>query len=225
MGVFSALTLDFLGSGSWGLSSSPSFLPYAWEMDPTASPAGSPTASPAVCLGSTWAHWAPTGCSPALTEQLGRGGGSLRGELALVARVSLWTRSCGLPTPPGPPTLSLPIGLSACLSVGQVAQPCQLTDTHFPSPWALRPGKPPHSRVPGRTHGSTSVFVFFLRPHTRTHTRTRCICSNQWFISFDLTALLYCFHFTKEENHDLLYMHFSQCFCFFWLSICVSYIY
>lgn len=74
------------------------------------------------------------------------GGGSLRGESTLVAGVILWPLSCGLPAPPGPPSLSLPTAFS---SVGQMAQPCKLLETHFPSFCSLGLGSPSYPEFLG----------------------------------------------------------------------------
>lgn len=125
--------------------------PSPRERDP--SPGWLPHSLPSGCLGCIWACRAPAWCGPALTEQLGRGLGSMRGELALVAGVDLWPVTCGLPAPPGSPSFSLPNEVSASLSVGQMAQPRKLMDTHFPSLWTLGPCYPSH-RVPERPHGS-----------------------------------------------------------------------
>lgn len=90
--------------------------PSPRERDP--SPGWLPHSLPSWCLGCIWACRAPAWCGPALTEQLGRGLGSMRGELALVAGVDLWPVTCGLPAPPGSPSFSLPNEVSASLSVG-----------------------------------------------------------------------------------------------------------
>lgn len=92
--------------------------------------------------------WAPAWGGPALMEHLGRGSWSRTHELVLVAGEDLQPFSCG------PPTLPLPTGLSASLSTGQMAQPCQLMDMH-PLPLDLRPGLSLSHSVPGRSCGSS----------------------------------------------------------------------
>ena len=52
-------------------------------------------------------------------------------EGILLAGVLLWPLTCEPPATLGPPSLSVPTGLSVSFSVGLVTQPCNLTWTHF----------------------------------------------------------------------------------------------
>lgn len=88
----------------------------------------------------TWASWAPAWCRPGLTEQLGRGGESLRGQLVLVAVMSPWHLSCELPAPPGPPSLAPP--LARALS-------CRLMGSYCPSSWTVGLGSHSHLQLLG----------------------------------------------------------------------------
>ena len=58
-------------------------------------------------------------------------------EGILLAGGLLWSLTCEPPATLGPPSLSVPTGLSVSFSAGLVTQPCNLTETppfFFPSP-------------------------------------------------------------------------------------------
>ena len=68
-------------------------------------------------------------------------------EGILLAGGLLWPLTCEPPATLGPPSLSVPTGLSVSFSAGLVTQPCNLTETplFFPLSWTFCPSSSPFS--------------------------------------------------------------------------------
>lgn len=115
IGVSPALTQDFQAPGFLKTGMQPLLRPSPPCPSPgKGAPAwpDSPQPPPVVSLGCTWACSAPWRCRLAVAELSGR-------DLAC------W----GPPATLGPPSLSVPTGLSVSFSAGLVTQPCNLTET------------------------------------------------------------------------------------------------
>ena len=105
-----------------------------------------------------WCLWVAPG--PARLLEVQTGCDSCQ-EGILLAGVLLWPLTCEPPATPGPPSLSVPTGLSVSFSVGLVTQPCNLTETRFCFfffflSWTLGPSCSPFW-VAGRLHSQVSV--------------------------------------------------------------------
>ena len=121
MGVSPALTQDFQAP-DWRLEfslSSVHLLP-ALPLGKGPQPGLTPHSLPQWCL------WVAPG--PARLLEVQTGCDSCQ-EGILLAGVLLWPLTCEPPATPGPPSLSVPTGLSVSFSVGLVTQPCNLTET------------------------------------------------------------------------------------------------
>ena len=164
MNVSPALTQDFWAPGSWGTGIQPLLHPSP----PCSSLTGLaqvPHSLPRWYLSPIWACWAPWRYGLALTELLGRGGDTL------LAGILLWSLKCEPPATSEPPSFSVPAGLSASSSVGQMTQASSLMETQFPCRWISHPGSPFPLEFLGGPHGPSyalprvKVLVQSSTPH------------------------------------------------------------
>ena len=153
MGVSPALTRDFQMPDSWGTGIQPLLCPPPPHSSPgREAPAwpGSCTASPCgVCVSESC-----LGLLGSLEVQTGSDRALGKGWWGLLAGVLLWPLTCEPPATLGPPSLSVPTGLSVTFSVGLVTQPCNLTETRFfffSLSWTLVPSSSPFELLGGST--------------------------------------------------------------------------
>ena len=124
MGVSPALTPDFQAPGFLETGIQPLLRPSppCPSLGKGPQPGLTPHSLPQWCL------WVAPG--PARLLEVQTGCDSCQ-EGILLAGVLLWPLTCEPPATPGPPSLSVPTGLSVSFSVGLVTQPCNLTETRF----------------------------------------------------------------------------------------------
>ena len=123
MGVSPALTQDFQAPGFLEFSPSSIHLLPALPLGKGPQPGLTPHSLPQWCL---WLAPGPArlpGGADWLWQRCREG--------ILLAGVLLWPLTCEPPATLGPPSLSVPTGLSVSFSAGLVTQPCNLTWTHF----------------------------------------------------------------------------------------------